>query len=127
MSSRTKITLDFLSYEGSVSNDPVDSIRYKKSVEESTATEVFRKLEAIADGVSDQTITLPDATSEYVIISTDQTISIKLNGSTDAMTLSPKSAGVKAPVFFMKGTITGLTLSNASGSTANIDVIAINV
>ncbi len=126
--SKIRLIVDFLANNESVpTNDPKDQTAIKKTVEESSFTELCRKQVAVPDAASDQAITLADATSEYLIIFVDQTVTIKLNGSGDALTLSPSSAGVKTPVFVQKGIITSLTVSNASGSTANLDVISVNV
>ena len=127
MSSKTKVTLDFLSYVGSTTNNPSDAEKIKLSVEESAVTEVWRRKESVITATSDQNIPLPDAASDYLLIFVDQTITIKLNSSVSAITLTPKAAGTKTPVFYLKGTISALTISNASGNTANLDIIAMNV
>lgn len=129
MSKRIKIDVNWLSYEADGStNDPKDSEKLMLSVSETAASEVFRRKEQIANGVVDQDIELPSATStDYLMISTDQEITVKLNGSSDALTLTPKTAGKKAPVLFLRATITELSISNASGSVANVDILAANV
>lgn len=121
------ITIDFLSFEGTTSNDPADSIRFNKKVEEADVSEVFRRQEAIADSTVDQVIALPDVATDYLIISVDQIVTIKLNGSSDALTLSPKSAGVKTPVFYIRGIVSAMRISNSSGSVANVDIISVNI
>lgn len=127
MSNSIKLTVDFLSYVGNLTNNPTDSIKIKNIVEESTVTEIFRRLESIADSIVDQTIPLPDASTDYLLIFVDQDVSIKLNGSSDPIVLKAKTAGTKAFVFGMRGTISALTISNASGSAANIDVISVQI
>lgn len=126
MAKPLSLTLDFLVFEGSATNNPADAIKIKKTVQETDVSEVFRKMESVADGASDQSIPLPDASSEYLVIFTDQEISIKVNGSTTALTLKPKAAGTKTPAFYWRGTITALTVSNGSGNAANVDIIAVN-
>lgn len=124
---KSKLTIDFISYDSALTNNPEDAIKIKKSVSESNITEVFRRQESIANAVSNQVIPLPDVASDYLLIFTDQTITIKLNGSSDAITLSPKAAGTKTPTFVVRGIISGLTVSNASGNAANVDIIAVNI
>lgn len=129
MANKLKLLVDFIAYTTSQpTNDPAnDSTKIKSSVEESTFTELCRKQISIADAVVDQSITLADTNSEYLILFTDQTVTIKLNGSADAITVNPKSAGTKTLGLMLKGSITGLTVSNASGSAANLDVISVNL
>lgn len=122
---RLDLLIDFLAYDNTEpTNDPADAVKIKKRMQFTDVDEVSRLFPTkVADGTTDQAIPLPDASSDLLIILTDQTISIKLNGSSDAQTLKPKTAGKKTPVLVQLGTITGLTLSNASGSTANVDII----
>ena len=128
MAKRLDVNIKWLSYESAIStNDPKDAEKLDLSVSESALSEVFRRKEAIANGVSDQTIPLPDANTDYLLISCDQEISIKVNGSATAQTCKPKTAGAKTPVFFWRGDITALTISNASGNTANVDIVSANV
>lgn len=122
-----RIILDFLSYEGTLTNNPQDAVAIKRKVEESNVSEVTRLQSSIAPATVDQAITLPDATSDYLLLFIDRQISIKLNGSSDALVLKPKVAGTKTPVFMMRGDITGLTISNAGADAANIDLIAVNI
>jgi len=122
-----RIILDFLSYEGTLTNNPQDAVAIKRKVEESNVSEVTRLQSSIAPATVDQAITLPDATSDYLLLFIDRQISIKLNGSSDALVLKPKVAGTKTPVFMMRGDITGLTISNAGAEAANIDLIAVNI
>lgn len=122
-----RIILDFLSYEGTLTNNPQDAVAIKRKVEESNVSEVSRFQSSIPAATVDQAITLPDATSDYLLLFIDRQISIKLNGSSDALVLKPKSNGLKTPVFLMRGDITGLTISNAGTEAANIDLIAVNI
>lgn len=122
-----RIILDFLSYEGTLTNNPQDAVAIKRKVEESNVSEVSRFQSSIAPATVDQAITLPDATSDYLLLFIDRQISIKLNGSSDALVLKPKVNGLKTPVFMMRGDITGLTISNAGAEAANIDLIAVNI
>ncbi len=129
MSNKLKLLIDLFAYSTvAPTNDPSDdSIKIKKLIEESSFSEIQRQLISVADEITDQTINLADATCEYLIILADQDISVKINGSSTSMTLKVKSAGTKIPVFFMRGTITAVTVSNASGEIANLDVITINL
>lgn len=122
-----RIILDFLSYEGTLTNNPQDAVAIKRKVEESNVSEVSRFQSSIAAATVDQVVTLPDATSDYLLLFIDRPISIKLNGSSDALSLKPKANGLKTPVFLMRGDITGLTISNAGADAANIDLIAVNI
>lgn len=121
-----RMIFEFLAGDDLNTNNPknVDSL---KSIVEQDYSELCRKQIKVADATVDQSITLADASSEYLAIMCDQEITIKLNGSSDAMTLTPRLAGTKSIVFVMKGTITALTVSNASGSECNMDVISINI
>lgn len=127
MSKPLRIILDFLSYEGTLTNNPQDAIAIKRKVEEANVDEVTRLQSSIPAATVDEVIALPDATADYLLIFVDQQISVKLNGSSDAQILKPKAAGFKTPVLMLRGDITGLTVSNAGAVDANIDVIAVNI
>lgn len=120
------IILDLLSYEGSTTNDPVDAIKVKNKSQETEITSITRQEFQVADGTTALSIVLPDADSDYLVILTDREISINLNGWATALTLKPRAIGKKTWVYYTKGSITGLTVSNASGGTANIDIILAN-
>ena len=122
-----RLLIDFLSYEGTPTNDPQDAVAMKRKVEESDVSEVSRSQASIPAATTDLALSLPDANTDYVIMCVDQQVSIKLNGSATALTLNPKAAGVKTPVFLMRGDITAVTISNAGSSAANIDFIAVNI
>lgn len=126
---RLKLDLNLLVYDSTEqSNDPADAIRLKKSVEESDVSEVTRLFPIkIDDGAVDQAVALPDATTDYLILLTDRQISVKLNGSATALVLKPKVAGKKTPVMLIRGDITSLTVSNASGAAANVDMVAVQI
>lgn len=129
MANKLKLLIDFLAYSSDKpTNDPSnDSTKAKLSVEESSFTELCRKQIDIADLTVDQTITLADANSDYLLIFTNQIITIKLNGSADAITIKPLIAGTKTFGMMLRGDVTGLTVSNSSGNTASIDVISVNL
>lgn len=122
-----KIILEFLSYEGTLTNDPADAVKVKNRVEESNISEISRQKLIFSDGTSDASIQLPDPTCDYLLILIDREVSIKLNGGSEEMTLKPKANGTKALGFFMKGEVTGLTLSNASGAAASVDILSVRV
>lgn len=128
MAQRVSLLVDLLAYESTqVTNDPKDATKAKVRVEESAASELFRHQQSIPDSTVDLSIDLPDANTDYLLIFMDQTVSIKLNGSGDSLTLSPKIAGTKSIGLVLKGDITQLQISNSSGTAANVDIIAINV
>lgn len=121
------LTVDFLSYAASsATNDPADAISAKVKVSEDSVNKISRQQMIVADGTTDQAIALPDASSDYLLIFVDRQVSVKLNGSI-ALTLKPKTSGKKTPALVWRGIITSLSISNASGQSANIDVIAANL
>jgi hypothetical protein len=124
---RLSLLIDFLIFNNTLStNDPADRIEVKEKVEESSLTATTRHFPiVIADSTTDQAIGLPDSPTDYLLILTDQEISIKINGSSDAMTLKPKIAGKRTPVFMFRGSLTGLSVSNSSGNSANLDVVLV--
>lgn len=126
---RTTLSLDFLAYDNiDPTNDPADSIQLKNRVEEANASEVSRNFPTIIpNGTTDLSIPLPDAATDYLIVLTDQVVSVKLNGSSDAQVLKPKAAGKKTPVLMIRGLISAMTVSNASGNPAKLDVIAVKI
>lgn len=127
MAKPLRLIVEFLSYEGTLTNNPTDAMSIKRKVEEADVTEVSRVQTQIAASAVDQAIALPDAATDYLVLFSDREITIKLNGSSDALTLKPKTAGTKCPVFVMRGTISALTISNAGATAANIDLIAVNI
>lgn len=122
-----RVIFDFLSYEGSTSNDPADSTRIKNKIEESSITEDSRQQLSIPDATSDLAVNLPDASCDYLMVFVDREVSIKINGISTAITLKPRANGKKSFAFYNKGTITALTISNASGEAANVDIIVVKV
>lgn len=100
-----------------VSNNPQKRIQDSKVVlEDSTISQWQSKLLNIADAVVDQAIGFDGISAEFLFILSDQQISIKLNGSSDPITLYPGFP------FVMKGDITSLLISNSSGSSAEIEI-----
>lgn len=77
---------------------------------------------------TNQTITVPDATTDLAInlgpvadatgftLETNVDITIKLNGGSDALPVSS--------IFVMYGSVTGITVSNASGNEATLKILA---
>lgn len=120
------IILDILSYDGSQTNDPEDAIKIKNRVKETDMTAVSRQYIQLPDSTVDSTITIPDANSDYLAILSNRDISIKLDGSSTAISLKTRAAGKRTLVFFAKGPITALTISNASGGVADVDVFIAN-
>lgn len=123
-----RLILDFLAYKDPrPTTAPKDATKLEIETEYSSFRELCRKSVEVADAVTDQTVTLADPTSEFLIVSTDQEITVKLNGGSEQLTLTPRVSGAKTPCLMLKGTVTGLTVSNASGQTANIDIISVNL
>lgn len=76
---------------------------------------------AVATGTSNQSIDFGGVTTaDIVYIKSDQGITYKVNGGSDSNTLD---AG--KPVIYAGTAVTGLTVSNSSGATANILIILI--
>lgn len=126
---RTCLSLEFLAYDNAEpTNDPADAIQIKRRVEEAATSEVSRQAQiTVPNAAVDQLVNLPSNSTDYLILLTDQVISVKLNGSSDAQVLKPQAAGKKTPVLMLRGTISGLTVSNASGTAAKLDVIAVKI
>lgn len=120
------IILEVLAYEGPQTNDPADAEKIKNRIQESTVLGLSRQRIQVADATTDQAITLPDPASDYLFILTDRDISIKLDGSATAIALKTRANGKKTFVFYTRGPITALTVSNASGGIANVDILVAN-
>ena len=119
------IALKLLAYEGKATNDPQDSIKIINTFEEEIET-IIRQKTTIADGAVDQAIELTSANSEYLLILTDEPVSIKVNGGIETIDLIPTLSGVKTMAYYNKGQITGLVVTNSSGNTANLDIISVS-
>ena len=119
-----RFAVEFLSYNSvSASNDPEDAERLKSSIEEASVSAVSRSNPiTVANLATDQAIPLPAATCNYLMICVDQQVSVKVNGGA-AQVLKPKTAGKKCPALFLRSDITSLSVSNASGASANLDII----
>lgn len=126
---KLKLLIDFIAYTGNSTDNNItsDSTSIKNLVTETSFSELSRIQNQIADGASDISINLADSNSEYILIFVDQNVSIKLNGSSDSINLNAKASGIKTFAFYTKGAVTSLTVSNSSGSTANIDVITVSL
>lgn len=126
---RLTLLLDFLVYDNAQpTNDPANSIKVKKRVEEASISDTLRLFPTqIADATVDQSIPLPAASCDYLVLLTDQAISVKLNGSSTAQVLNPKAAGIMTPVLMIRGTITAMLVSNASGNVANLDISVVKI
>lgn len=117
------VILDLLAYEGTATNDPEDADKIKSSINESTLASFSRQKIQLPDAVNDQNVPLPDPSSSYLFIFTDRNVSIKLDGSSTAIALQTRANGKKTFAFFVKGPVTGLLVTNASGGTANLDIL----
>lgn len=110
----------------SVFSIPCDGVRIQNVTKEADTSATNRLQNEIPDATVDQALALPGTTINYLAIFTDQAISIKVNGGA-ALDLTPTVAGTKTFVYYAKTEITALTVSNSSGSTANIDVVAVKI
>ena len=117
------ITLDLLAYEGATTNIPADAVRVKNRTQETEIVTLNRLQFTVADATTDLAIAIPGDNTLYTILLVDRQITIKLNGSTDAITLTPRANGTKTFAFYTRGSITALTVTNASGAAANLDAI----
>lgn len=126
MSKFVDIQIKYSSYDAAAStNDPADADKMLLRVQESASSQVFRLQKSVPNSTVDAVIALPGSPTDYVLISSDQNISVKLNGSSDSQALNVKSAGTKCPVLYQRGALSGLLLSNASGAIANVDIILV--
>ena len=125
--SKLSILSDFQAYSDTQTNNPKDVDKIQLLMEESSFSCLNRQKIKIADLTVDQSIAIAEANSEYLLIYTDQEITIKLDGSGSARTLKPQTAGKKSLVFLERGDITSLTISNSSGSQANLDIISVKL
>lgn len=128
MSKKLKLLVDLLSYDSiKPTNDPsVDSLRASNTIE-TVISEISRVQKSIPDLTTDQVIMLVDSESDLIAILTDQEVTIKLNGSSDSITLTPPVAGVKTLCFLSRGEITEASISNNSGNIASVDIITANI
>lgn len=120
------LIIDLLSYEGSATNDPADAIKVRNKIQETEITSISRQQIQVADSTVDLSISLPDANSDYLIILGDQDVSIKLNGWSTPLSLTTRASGKKTLLFYARGPITGLSVSNSSGGVANLDIVLVN-
>lgn len=119
------LILDLLAYEGAATNDPKDATKVTNKTQETEIKGLIRYDYQFADGALDQVVVVPNPT-DYLVILADREISIKLNGWSTALTLKPRANGKKTWVYYTKGSVTGLSVSNASGAVANVDIIVAN-
>lgn len=120
------IMLDMIAYEGAQTNDPADAEKVNNRTQETGITGITRYQFAIPSATTDMPIVLPASPTLYSIILCDRDISIKLNGWTTSLVLSPRANGKKTWVYYTRGSITGLLVSNASGADVNVDIVFAN-
>ena len=126
--SKLKFVTDFLAFSDSqATNDPKDQTKIESVTEESSFKSLLRQKIVVTDATVDQSIPVPEANSEYLLIYTDREITVKLDGSADARTLKPRTAGIKTLALMERGDISSLTVSNASGNDANLDIISVKL
>lgn len=126
--SALRFVSDFLAFsDEKATNDPKDQTKIQSATEESSFKSLLRQKITVATATTDQVIPLPEVNSEYLLIYTDREVTVKLDGSGDSRTLKPKAAGTKTLVLMERGDISTLTMSNASGSDANVDIISVKL
>jgi hypothetical protein len=118
------LLLKLTQYDGQLFlNDPPDSIRFQNRIQEKVISDISRIQIPLANSATNATL-IP-ASVDYLIIAVDQQVTALLNGSVTPVTLTPQMPGTKAIVFLNKGTVSSLSITNNSGSIANLDVITI--
>lgn len=129
MKKYVSLIIDFLMYEAKTpTNDPANALKLKNNLKYENLTEVNAFVPmVIPDASTDVSIPLPDSTNDILLITVTETVSVKLNGSSTALTLSPKASGVETIALMLKSSITGLTVTNASGKAASLKIIAIKI
>lgn len=126
--SNIKLNIKLIGSVNENTNVVTDSIAVNQEISETQLSEISRIFKKeIANAASDVEILDGVSADSYAMLFCDQEISIKLNGSADSITLKPKSAGTKTPVFLLRGTISSILVTNNSGSVANIDITRIKV
>lgn len=126
--SKLKFLIDFLAFsDAKDTNNPKDQTKIQLVTEETSFKSLLRQKIEVANAVTDQNIPVPEAATEYLLIFTDQEITVKLDGSGDARTLKPVIAGTKTMVLMERGDVTSILVSNASGAAANLDVISVKL
>lgn len=126
--SNTKLKIQLIGTENSNTNVITDSISIKSEIEESDVSEIARVFQkSIADSAVDEEILDTNIADSTVLLFSDQEITIKIDSSSDSLTLKPVSSGTKTPVFLIRGSIGSILVSNSSGSVANLDITRIKV
>lgn len=120
MSGRLSGTLEILVFnDENVTNLPNKVLGHLKYIVSDTSiTQWSTKLITVADAVVDESVPLVETTVEYLVIQSDQDISIKLNSSNDSLEIK------KDFPFILKGSVTDLKVSNASGTAANVEIMS---
>lgn len=122
------IKLDALLYNDSTAtNNPSERLFDQEITETITSLDVVDALERdITNAASPVTINLPATTCTYLVIFTDREITINLN-ALGSITLTPQTAGTRNFVFYHRGTISSLTVSNADAANdANVTFLLAN-
>lgn len=129
MANKLTLLIDFAAYTAALAtNNPSDdATKVKLFNQEANYSDLSRQQILVANSTTDQAITLVKADCEYLMILVDQPITIKLNGSSTPLAVKPRTAGVKSLGLFIKGDTSTLTVSNSSGSAANLDVISVKL
>lgn len=118
-----KATMTWVVAEDDTLAQAVSGPLSSSKIESTDITEHVGRRITLADGVTDQAINFVGAdgltTAKALMIKTDQPITAKLNGSSTAIPIG-HAADEPATLMIDATTITSLSLSNASGNTANI-------
>ena len=126
--SKLRFLTDFLAFSDvEQTNNPKDQTMIKITTEESNFSALVRNKITIANSIVDQSISIAESNSEYLLVYTDQEITIKIDGSGDARVLTPSAVGIKTLCYFERGDISTMTVSNSSGNSANLDIITIKL
>ena len=124
MSQLLNLEVDILAYNStSISNDPSDALKISNTnVNGKSITDVSRLIMPLTAGGSLQSIALPNSPTNYIVIFSDQQVSIQLNGAGPTLVLMPPLAGSKAPLFMYLGPVTGLSIQASGTNNANVDI-----
>lgn len=122
------VLLDVSVYEGTqITNDPADTIKLLNRLEGIAVSQASRTQMSVASGGGYGAVPILAAGGDYLIISTDQVINVKVNGGSEVLALSPSIAGKKTFVLFFKGTISAMQVAAPGATAANLDVIVAKI
>lgn len=89
--------------------------------QDQTFTTMFDKVLSIPTATTDEAVALDEVASiRRLFIKTDRQIDVALNGATKDFTLAADG------FLFLQGTVTSIHITNTSGSTATVRLVATN-